>query len=435
MRRAKRPKLGRVSTQGPPQRRVRRIVSLLIDTGPAGDGSWRLSILTVLALVGPGSVPFAVLTFLTQSRLLRDDYPVRPGPAIVFALVPAAAVVLARFRPLTAWVLLLAGFAVTGAQTHIPAGSEPWPWLVPELFALVIVQFAVARRHELWVPLLTWTAALLVTATLTTTGPPETRSWQNLLLVALLSAFALVLGRAVRAAERSRERLAEEERLTSEERARRGLLEERARIARELHDVVAHHMSVIAVQASTAEYRLTDVPADALAEFESIGAQARESLTELRRVLTVLRSEDEDVPRAPQPGAERIDSVVESARRAGTPVQLIRTGNTDALPEPVSLAAYRIVQEALSNVVKHARGAATRVTIDGGANVLTVKVDNDAPDCGADVDGAGLGLAGMRERVLLLGGTLSAEPTAAGGFALRACLPIGAADLREGVTR
>ncbi|GAA4917398.1 signal transduction histidine kinase [Stackebrandtia albiflava] len=402
---------------------MRRVVSLLIDTGPPFDGRWRFRFTTVLALVGPGSVPFAVLLFAVQNQILRTNYGV-PGISLLIALLTGISVLAARFHPLAAWLMWLAS-AAWAAVAAVQQTGDPWPLTPGGLFALLVVQFAVARdARTLWA-LTTWVVNLLVFYGISQ-EMPGVLAQQNLLLASLLSLAALLIGVMVRASRRARRRVEEEARLTAEERTRRRLLEERTRIARELHDVVAHHMSVITVQAATAPYRLPDLPEDVRAEFHSIGAQARQSLAELRRLLTVLRNEDDAAEREPLPGMERLAELVESVRRSGTPVDL-RTDDVSGLPEAVALTGYRIVQEALSNVVRHAPGAAVAVRVAVTAAAVEITVVNSVPPEGvrAVPEGAGLGLAGMRERVTLLSGELSTVATDDGGFRVHAVLPLG----------
>ena len=218
------------------------------------------------------------------------------------------------------------------------------------------------------------------------------------------------------------------------------MLEERTRIARELHDVVAHHLSLIAVQAETAPYRLGDLPSSALAEFGSLGGVAREALTEMRRLLGVLR-QDQQVRLAPQPQLADLPALVEVTRRAGVQVELSVPAEFDKVPVGVGVCAYRIVQESLSNASQHAPGAAVTVSVDQDAGAVQLRVANDpgtsirpghehSPGNGSgrgesQGNGHGHGLIGMRERVTLLGGSLSAGPTAAGGFVVSAVLPLG----------
>ncbi len=207
------------------------------------------------------------------------------------------------------------------------------------------------------------------------------------------------------------------------------VLEERTRIARELHDVVAHHMSLIAVRAETAPYRLTGLPDPVQAEFLALSGAAREALVDMRRLLGVLRQEQQ-AGLAPQPQLADLPVLVESARLAGVPVELSAPGVLDGVPAAVGVCAYRIVQESLSNASQHAPGAAVSVSVDHDASTVTLRVAN-GPGDHAGPAGTGLrtghGLAGMRERVALLGGSLTAGPAADGGFVVAAVLPLGAA--------
>jgi signal transduction histidine kinase len=210
--------------------------------------------------------------------------------------------------------------------------------------------------------------------------------------------------------------------------ARRALLEERTRIAREMHDVVAHHMSLIAVQSETAPYRLNDLSESAKEEFAALSATAREALNDVRRLLGVLRS-DGPAERAPQPQLADVATLVETSRRAGLSVDLsIPTNGAVAVSHAVGLCAYRIVQEALSNAGRHAPGAWVHVVVEHDPDVLRLDVVNGLPTTtdGAQLERArtGHGIAGMKERVALLGGSLSAGPNILGGFAVSAVLPL-----------
>ncbi|MGH3489779.1 MAG: sensor histidine kinase [Actinopolymorphaceae bacterium] len=305
--------------------------------------------------------------------------------------------------------------------------SEPWPLLPTALIAYLVVQYAVARRHRLLVAVPTWLLAVLSVTVVADSGAGRLDASQDITLFSLLSAFALVVGTSVRLWERAQVRLAEEERLTEGERSRRLLLEERARIAREMHDIVAHHMSMIAVQSSTAEYRLDDLTPSARAEFASIGQAARESMGEMRRLLRVLRDEDDDRLRTPQPGVDDLAQLVDATVRAGTPVTLTASDLPPGLPELVGLTTYRIVQEALSNVVRHSPGADTRVEVtcdDAGLTVTIENVPSSGPAAPVEAPRVGHGLAGMRERVMILGGELETGPRGDGGFAVNATLPL-----------
>jgi signal transduction histidine kinase len=214
------------------------------------------------------------------------------------------------------------------------------------------------------------------------------------------------------------------------------VLEERARIARELHDVVAHHMSLIAIQAEAAPYRVPDAPPELARSLHTIRTSAVQAMDELRRILGVLRdpaAEDPTAPQAmapqptaPQPTLAGVDELVSTVAAAGQPVTLTVHGSARPLPPGLDLTAYRIVQEALSNATRHAPGAATSVTIDRRPDALAVSVVNDPAPDGASAPppaGSGHGLLGMRERVAMLAGVLDAGPRPGGGYAVVAVLP------------
>ncbi|MFC3493656.1 sensor histidine kinase [Glycomyces rhizosphaerae] len=417
---------------------VRTLISYLIPAAPVGNGTWRWRFTTTLAIFGPGSVPFGLLLFAIENQVLQADY------GIAWSALPAAAtgaaVVLARFRPLEAWALVLASFLATVFGASI-SQWEPWPLTSANLFAFLVALFAIGRDRRAWYGVLAWLSYLLAAlfavwsvnahrldpvAESPYAVVPNPAS-DNILLGAMLGALAFLIGFTVRIWRQGRERVAEEERVAETERHQRRLLEERTRIARELHDIVAHHMSVITVQSSTAEYRLADLTEEAKAEFRSISGQARESLAEMRRLLGVLRSEDEAGAREPQPGPEALQGLAEAVERAGTPVSLEVGALPEDLPETVALTVFRVVQEALSNVVRHAPGAQAVAEVRTANGRITVTVVNGPPPEGGvapDPHGSGLGLVGMRERVTLDGGTVETGPTADGGFRVHAVLPL-----------
>ncbi len=211
--------------------------------------------------------------------------------------------------------------------------------------------------------------------------------------------------------------------------AHRALLEERTRIAREMHDIVAHHMSLIAVQAETAPYRRDDLSEGTKEEFAALSAAAREALNDVRRLLGVLRS-DGPAERSPQPKLTDIATLVDASRRAGASINLSMPADDNAaISHAVGLCAYRIVQEALANAGRHAPGAWVQVAVERDPDVLRLDIVNGPQTMDGDPSDdssrrPGHGLAGMRERVALLGGSISAEPNILGGFAVSAVLPL-----------
>ncbi|HEY7916790.1 MAG TPA: sensor histidine kinase [Acidimicrobiales bacterium] len=220
------------------------------------------------------------------------------------------------------------------------------------------------------------------------------------------------------------------------DRAERAVVEERMEIARELHDVIAHSLSVIAIQSGVGRHVIDNQPDDARAALAAIEETSRSALHELRRVLGVLRRGDQGGPELdPAPTLSDLDDLVDRVRGAGVPIELRFTGGLPSLPQGLELSVYRIVQEALTNVVKHARSAHTWVCLEYGPDQLVVSVTNAALGAGAnlpDVNGSGLptdhrdrhGIIGMKERAATFGGTLTAGSLPDGGFEVRALLPL-----------
>jgi signal transduction histidine kinase len=396
--------------------------------GPGG-GWWALVmglslVLTVLALRRPLLAwRIVVLAMLYEAVFngLRNPFTWRTEVVAFPDWMPPLLV-----SPLQVAMVLLVLFLVAAAQ---PRGVVLWVWLVTvvlvALLPLVASRFLGAAfgsgtafgpwRHPGWVA----EAAELALFDL---GPRP---------LALMAALVVVVtavvvgGQMVRSQSGTRRELAEVQ--------ERGLvLDERARIARELHDVVAHHVSMIAVRSETAPYRLGELPEQAQAEFAEISQASRESLGEMRRLLGVLRS-DGPAPTAPQPGLADLAELVESTRSAGTPVTLEMHGSMVGLPAAVDVSAYRILQEALTNAARHATGAAVHLRLRRTDALLSLAVRNGPRDAaggdhGAPPAGDGHGIRGMRERVAMLAGDFHAGPTGDGGFEVTATLPLRGGD-------
>ncbi|MFJ7204096.1 sensor histidine kinase [Streptomyces sp. NPDC098789] len=379
-------------------------------------------------------VAVAVLTLLPVTiTVLTNDYKAGGGWAGALGVAQTVPLLLAVTRPLAAWALVLTADTV-GALVLVHAdriAGQTWPWTPMVIVGYLLLMACLGLRESIRTLIGVWLATGAVGVLLDLLPPDGVTNTHALLFV--LAGVMLVVTGALRGVGDAQRRVAEQESISEAERAGRTLLEERARIARELHDVVAHHMSVITVQADSAPYRLPDMSEEVRQEFTAIAASARESLGEMRRLLLVLRGDGVDGERAPQPGLARVQQLVEATVRAGLPVELSMTAQAalaaEAVPA-VDLSAYRIVQEALANVVRHAPGATTRVSVrhDAGAadEVLVLVVNGRARSAPVRLEGPGTGhgLIGMRERVRLTGGTLDTGPLPDGGFRVAARLPL-----------
>jgi len=350
---------------------------------------------------------------------------------LALALVVLAPLPLAAKYPMLAWrtgcVLLL-------LSPLLPAAWwGGWPWGPPQVLAL-LGAFCLAgvrqRRAALcWM----WALTLLPWCGWLVKDVPDLNGPASATVA--FTAAAIVVD-SIGSRLRVQRVLTMQTAHADAERARRAVLEERTRIARELHDVVAHHLSLIAVQAETAPYRLSGLPEHARAEFAAMSEVAREALAEMRRLLGVLR-QDQPAQLEPQPELADVPALVDATRRAGVTVELLLPARLSKVPAGVGVCAYRIVQESLSNASQHAPGAAVTVTLDHDAEAVQLRVANGPggpPVRPGGERGPGHGLTGMRERVALLGGSLSAGPTPAGGFVVSAVLPLGEAGLSLGET-
>lgn len=219
-------------------------------------------------------------------------------------------------------------------------------------------------------------------------------------------------------------RTTDELRQEQAERARRAVADERVRIARELHDIVAHSISVITIQSQAVRRRLRPDQTREIDDLRAIETTARRAMGEMRRMLGVLRAEGEPVALAPQPGLGELSRLVNDARLGGMAVTLEVQGDAPALPPGLGLTAYRVVQEALTNVRKHADGAPTRVRLSFADGALDVRVEDDGATATTGLAADGHGLMGMRERVGLYGGTMTAGARETGGFTLQVRLPL-----------
>jgi signal transduction histidine kinase len=357
----------------------------------------------------------AILTVVTQVELWTNDGVEDPFAVQVasFALmtVPLA---WRRAAPLAAGAAVSLGFA---AQT-ILAGDAP---VVGGLIAAILITYSVAAYTE---GRDVWLGAAFVTigVVLSALWDEDKRSLGDTLGNLLIFGVIFALGRVVRARQERADTLEVSVR-EHEERARRAVAEERARIARELHDVIAHNVSAMVLQAGAARQVLDTDPARVRDPLLSIEHSGREAIAEMRRLLGILRENGGALSLAPQPGVDRLDELAEQARAAGLTVDLRVEGDPTALPTGLALTAYRVVQEALTNAMKHAGPAHVDVSVQHDARELVIDVADDGRGAHRGFAG-GLGLIGMRERVSVYGGRLEAGPRPEGGFRVSARLPV-----------
>ncbi|WP_175409639.1 sensor histidine kinase [Streptomyces sp. TRM64462] len=373
-----------------------------------------------------GRLPWPSTLFVTLFAVVGTGFaahgqPERVPPEVLGRglVVVAGALLLLRHRQPTAVVLGTAAVTLGYLAAGYPYGPAFLPFVVAVFSAVVA-----GRRYAAWWAVgLLWTGHLLLAHRLYRYLPPAhdtAASWTQELPVAAFAAATLA------AAELARVRREQWARERAERAAaqRRRADEERLRIARELHDVLAHSLAVINVQAGVGLALLDADREQARTALTTIKAASKEALGEVRQVLDTLRAPG-DAPRAPAPGLDRLPELVAQAADAGLTVEVTTEGEPlGALPRGADLAAFRIVQEALTNVVRHSGSRTARVRITHAPDRLGLRVDDEGPATGTPAGGSGHGLAGMRERAAALGGTIEAGTRPDGGFRVRATLPL-----------
>ena len=373
------------------------------------------------ALLGAGAVGIAALA--VEAALGSTLYGIPIALAFLVALLHAAAIPLALQRPLLAGAAAVLGVWLTALLAWETVGL-PWPWPIAVMVTHSVALALIGASTRPAVGMLTWLAAIAGTIALAMVFPHGDAASINVIIATSVTGGALGVGIAFREWNDIREQLLQAKRSTAEEHEGRVLAEEKARIARELHDVVAHSMSVVTVQAASAPYRHQGVSEEVAAEFDDIAAATRRALAELRGLLGVLRADDAGAELAPQPRLADIPALVEATSRSGIDIAFSFSGDPESADEIAGLTAYRIVQEALANAIRHAPGSVVSVDCAAGAEVISIEITNSAPLLPVPESTPGQGLIGMRERVTALGGTLSVGPTPDGGFAVRASLPL-----------
>jgi len=361
---------------------------------------------------------------VVELAVRRDDANA-PETTLLFCL-PAAAVVtlvlLGRRRfplgaPAAFWLLAAAASFVDGRLIPFPSGLY---------LAGILAAFLLGNLRD---PVLARVGLAIVLGSMVTVifnrpghSPGELVYLPLLFGIAWLAGFALNARIAQADAAEARAAQAERER---EAAARIAVAEERARIARELHDIVAHAVSVMVLQVGAVRHKLPATLADEGDALRSVELAGRTALTEMRRLLAAMRQDGDDLELGPQPGLDSVGSLVSDVERAGLPVTLRVEGDAVSLPRAIDLSAYRIVQEGLTNALKHARARHADVTLRYAPDELRIEVRDDGTGTDGGSNGPGYGLVGVRERVKIYGGTMSAGAAPGGGFVLDATLPLG----------
>jgi len=376
------------------------------------DGGWWERLRRVDPRIWDGLLALGMDVVGVLAFALRDQRPDEPPAALGFALVVVAGTSLAwrRRAPLTVATIVCAAVATASLLGY-------WPEFVAPLWIAVYSAAAYTERDRL-------VRVLLPVALLTSVAISLGERWdRGLNWVDVLSDLVVTFGVPFllgRMTFNRRRRIVRDREVATRE----AVAAERAAIARELHDVVAHHMSVMVVQAGAARAVGARDPAAAAEALRQIEASGRTGLAEMRRLLEVLKAEEDGDGRAPQPGLAGLGELLDAMRASGLPVEAVVEGTPRALSPGVDLSAYRIVQEALTNSLRHAGGASARVVVRYEPDALELEIGDDGPGPPEDPGASGgHGLIGMRERVQLFGGELEAGPRQGGGFLVRARLP------------
>jgi signal transduction histidine kinase len=381
---------------------VARAVSRLPLRGPVADA----------ALAG-------LLACLAQVEIWTVGDPDGPRPLVAaIALVMTLSLAWRRRAPIAVASVVMAALAVLALASNTPDVT------VFPIAAVVLAMYSVAAHCELRGALVG--GAIVLVSAFVLEGVID-GEFGNFFFIAVMNASVWIAGRAVRSQGSRAASLADRNvalEREGEQKARAAVSEERARIARELHDIVAHSVSTMVVQAG-AERRVLDAGQASTREvLLTIEQTGRQAMAEMRRLLGMLRKDDQELALAPQPSLAHVDQLVEQVRAAGMPVELRVEGEPVSLPPGVDLSAYRIVQEALTNALKHAGPARATVTVRYQRHELQLEIA-DSGRGAANGSGGGHGLVGMRERVALFGGELEARSRAGAGYAVQVRLPLG----------
>ena len=384
-----------------------------------------------------GTTFAAVVLLAIGAPVVATVYDVHPAISLAWVTLHCGAIVLTLY-----WAVpgLIASLVASGALIFVTASADAgiWPWAVTVLITQCAVLIVAGMASPWYNAVSAWSIGVLGTIGVLITVSPElpAGAMGNSIVFSSVSAVVVLAATLSRMWIRNTGRLHAAERTSAIQDRKSKELAERNRIARELHDVVAHSMSVISVQAATAQYRHPGMDTTALQEFNEIASSSRQALGEMRMLLSILRNED-DAPTVPSPGLEDIDSLVEATRASGTIIRYrgldsVTDGPLGDIAPGVALATYRIIQEALSNALRHSPGSEVDVDLSvttepDRTKWVNVAVTNGPHKQEGAAPGSGLGLEGIRERTTAAGGRCQFGPTPEGGFAVTANIPLSAA--------
>ncbi|MET4003294.1 signal transduction histidine kinase [Arthrobacter sp. UYCu511] len=384
-----------------------------------------------------GTAVICIALLAVGAPLNRSLYHMALPFALGMAILHSASLGLTAARPVAGVIVSLVPMIVMPLVSN-PVGATPMPFSVVAMITQVLVIVVAGLRTHWMVASAAWLASVgvgVISNYLTMPLSQSEGAQNNVVIFAGVSGGLMVAAVVAQQWQHLGTELAAERTVSADEQSRRRLAEERTRIARELHDVVAHGMSVVVVQATTASYRHPGLSDELKQEFDDIAANSRRAMTEMRSMLGSLRNSEAGRVLGPQPTLSDLPQLFASVRSAGIQIAEPELSDVETydIGEVIALTAYRIVQEALSNVIRHAPGASvkTNFVVKGGA--LLISVVNSSSDVGAvmaqlDKGGhVGQGLIGMRERADIVGGSVTCLPTPAGGFSVTAKLPLSAA--------
>jgi signal transduction histidine kinase len=373
------------------------------------------------------AVALAAVAILVLSFASVPDQGRKPDVvAYVLALALTLPLAARRISPLGVLAVMIVGSLIYAARAY--------PSVSIDFFGPVVSYYTVASQKPRSTAIAAGLALWLGVIASAAVSPIETDKGATILTSAVAIFAVWLFGHTVRQRREYADRLeaqTKELQAARLELAEQAVVQERLRIARDLHDVVAHHMSTIVVQAAVARESAGRDESATIRAIEHVQSISRSALAEIRQLLGVLRRADGTVPMLPsEPGLSDLNDLLTEARAGGITVEVTSEGQVVPLSAAVDLAAYRLIQEALTNVMKHADGSTARISVQYAPEALTIEVVNDAAAPGLreparSQGGSGLGIAGMRERVTLLGGSFAAGPRPEGGFRVAAVLPLG----------